>query len=206
MPVITDVQRQKHSPDRYSIFIDGDYSFSLSDLDFSLSDLKVGQVLKPEQLASFQQGSTRSKAYERAVHFLSFRQRTEFELRNFLKRKGYEEAVIQQALDRLSEAKLVDDAQFVRDWVATRQSLKPRSRKMIILELKEKGVKREVIEAGLINYGREAELEAIKQIATKKLTHGSTQDQRKLTDYLIRQGFNFDLIKQALDDLEIDDF
>lgn len=202
MPRITDIAKQKKRSDRYSIFVDGKYTFSLTDLDFSLSKLEVGQALSEVDVAQWQKQSVESKAMAKAYQYLSYRSRTVSELTQHLSQKGFEDDATELVVERLSGLGLLDDRQFALNWIASRQTLKPSSRRKLELELRQKGVSKEVVEEVLADIAPEQEIEAIKQVAKKKLTQEKFQDQRKLLSFLLGQGFAYDQVKQALAEMD----
>lgn len=202
MPVITDIQRQKKRETRYSIFLDGIYSFSLSDLELSTSDLAIGREVTPAEVVDWQQQSEDGKAYNRALDYISYRKRSRREVEVYLKRHGYAPEVTTKILARLVEYKLVDDADLATSWVADRKALKPRSRRRLEQELRAKGVTGEDLEAGLAEVTDEDEMGMLKEIITKKINLPRYNQRDKLISYLVSQGFAYGLIKQILEETD----
>lgn len=201
MPLVTKIERQKNRVDRYSVFLDGEFAFGLSDLDLSLSGLREGHDLSPAEAEKWSKTSQQSKAYERALHYLSFRPRSRREVSDYLSKKGYEETDVGFVIERLGRSGLVNDEQFAASWVSNRQILKPRSKRRLVQELRQKGVSEDEIESSLVEIDSSSELENIKQIAIKKQALVRYQDTKKLMSYLCGQGFPYDLVKQALSEL-----
>lgn len=201
MPTVTKLEVQKKRAGRYSIHIDGRYAFSLSDNDLITSGLHQGQELSNVEVAAMQKLSLESKALDRVYNFLSYRQRTEREVRDYLRRRDYEPEFIDEVIARLQKQGMLSDEQFAASWVGDRQSLKPRSKRRLEQELRQKGVSADIIEQTLAEVSPEDELDAIKTVAQKKLTLAKYQDQSKLITYLVGQGFEYSLVKQALNDL-----
>ena len=84
-------------------------------------------------------------AYEKALHYLSYRPRSEAEVVKYLAGKGME-TVSTEVLGRLKRAGLVDDTEFASQWVENRNTHRPRSRWALQCELRRAGVAREVID------------------------------------------------------------
>jgi regulatory protein len=131
MPVVTDIKRQKGKETRFNIYLDGSYSFALSDLELSTSGLRVGQMMSAEEVVEYQGQAERSRAYARAVGFVSLRPRSRRELEGYLVRKGFVEAEVKAAIERLRKLGLVDDRAFARSWIESRMAVRPRSRRML---------------------------------------------------------------------------
>ena len=85
------------------------------------------------------------KALGRALNLISYKQRTESELRRRLLEKS-DPGVVEAALERLKERGLVDDAKYAREWSDSRTRRSPRSSRMIARELVNKGVAPSVAE------------------------------------------------------------
>jgi regulatory protein len=204
MPVITDISSQKRHANYYSIFVDDKFSFSLTDLELSNSRLVIGQNLSPAEVDHWQRTSEASKAYHQAINLLSYRMRTRREMSQRLARKGWEEGIVEIVIERLVSEKLLDDEAFGASWVTSRNLLKPTSKRKLALELRQKGLDSEAVEVALADVSREDQIEAIKTIIAKKQKLARYADQQVLIRYLASQGFSYDLVKTALEQLSAD--
>lgn len=84
---------------------------------------------------------------ELAARYLGTRPRTRWEVERRLRRAGTDEATLTSTLDRLTELGYLDDAAFARWWGEQRDRHRPRGRRLLEAELRQRGVPREVIEA-----------------------------------------------------------
>jgi len=198
MPVVTDIQQQKKDSSRYSVYVDGEYAFGLDGLDFSASSLRIGQALTTPEIEDWQSRSAEGKAYHAAVRYLSYRQRSQAEVRKYLKDKDYDDVTTQLTLERLVKLGMIDDAAFAASWVSDRMRLKPRSRMRLTAELIEKGIDAVIIETVLADIDHGDELEALRGIIAKKRRNYANEV--KLVSYLGSLGYNYGLIKEALGD------
>lgn len=201
MPVITDISSQKRHANYYSIFVDKKFSFSLTDLELSNSRLVIGQNLSAAEVDHWQRTSEASKAYHQAINLLSYRMRTRREMSQRLARKGWEERIVEIVIERLVDEKLLDDEAFGTSWVTSRNLLKPTSKRKLALELRQKGLDSDAVEVALADVSREDQIEAIKTIIAKKQKLARYADQQVLIRYLASQGFSYDLVKAALEEL-----
>jgi regulatory protein len=202
MPVITDIQRQKRRESRYSVYIDGTYSFALTDLELSTSGLRIGQELTGDEVTEYQESAGKAKVYALALRFLSYRPRSVREVRDYLRRKEAESGDAEDAIARLLKAGLLDDQQFAASWIANRQALRPRSRRMLEQELMAKGLARDDITAALSELDGDSEIEALVGVIERKRQLPQYRAHEKLVGYLARQGYSYDAIKKALERLE----
>ncbi len=200
MPKITKIESQKKRLGRYSVYVDGSYSFALSANDLLALRLYSGQEMTEQELDKVRQSAGGSRAYDQALMFINLRRRSEKEIVDYLRGKGeYGEEVVSSIIERLKSNGLINDAEFAYAWVSDRNLLKPRSQAMLRQELRQKGVSLDVIEQVLRQQGAEFELENVIKVAQKKLTR--FPDQPKLIAYLMRQGFSYQVVKQALEQI-----
>ena len=197
MVKISAIKQQLKRQDRYSIYVDGKYVLSLSEGDLIRTRLKIGQALDEQELLNLKDQSVLGKAYERALNLLSHRPRSEWELYDYLKRKQYDEDVIQLTLTRLREHGYVDDMAFARRWVENRRLLKPTNKRRLSQELRQKRIADEIIEQVLAEDETD-EYAVLRELVERKRQQSKYQDDLKLMQYLSRQGFNYEDIKSVL--------
>jgi regulatory protein len=120
-------------------------------------------------------------------------------VREMVERPGVSREVAERVFDRLVEKGHINDEQFTRWWVENRSLKKGASRRKLTAELRAKGVHQEIIDKFLAESPRTDETELQKVIAKKA---GRYSDPQKLMQYLARQGFSYDDIKDALQDVD----
>jgi len=192
---ITSIKQQEKRKDRYSIFVDGKYAFSLSEGALIDSKLASGRELTQEELKQYKQTSADDKLYGASLRYAAMRPRSEWELRTYLQRKQCPPALADTILNKLSNIGFLDDAAFARAWVDNRRLLRPTSKRKLQQELRAKHVSEEVIEQALTEDETD-ELQVLRDLVAKKRPR--YPDNLKLMQYLARQGFSYDDIKQVL--------
>lgn len=197
--IITAIKQQVKRAGRYSVFVDGAYAFSLSDAGLLESRLVSGQEVNAAELRQLKKAAGMDTAYGNALRYAALRPRSEWELRDYLRRKGLDEPAAQQIIERLQGLGMVDDVAFARSWIASRRLLKAASKRQLRLELRQKHVPADVIEQ-VIGEDQTNDQESIKKLIEKKRKR--YPDEQKLIQYLARQGFGYDDIKSALQENE----
>lgn len=146
------------------------------------------------------------KFYLRAVHFLKFRPRSEKEVRDKLLQNKAPEDVIIRIVERLKQQKFLDDTEFAKWWIRQRTEFRPKSERIIRLELLQKGVSKEVVDA-LLREDEEVEVDDVAQARKliesreRRLVHLEPKERKKkLIEFLARRGFDWDTIKENLKD------
>ncbi len=197
---ITSLSVQKRNPERVNVYIDGEFAFGLAMID--AVKLSTGQFLTDADIQALEQLDESERAREAALNLLSYRPRSEREVRRRLQRKGFSEQAIEEAVQRLSRAKLLDDEAFARYWISNREQFRPRGQFALRQELWRKGVPSRIIDRLLEEVD---EAENAYRAATKRLSRWQRMDpserQQKLAGYLQRRGFSYDVIREVWDRL-----
>ncbi len=215
MSLISDIQPQKKNPKRVNIFIDGDFAFGISRESKIVNQIKIGETLTEKKTQELIFKDQVERLYEKAIKFLSYRPRSEKEIRdNLLQKlkltdKGEEEKKnfqksIEQVLDKLRKLELVNDREFTIWWVEQRTKFRKSSPRIIKSELFKKGIDKEIIEQVL----NEAEIDPFQlalEGAKKKLSLyrrlAPKEFREKTSRFLASKGFDWEVIKRVVDTL-----
>jgi regulatory protein len=194
---VTALKQQLKRTDRYSIYIDDKYAFSLSQSALIKSQLFTGQELAEERVRQLKKLSSSDKLYNQALRYVAMRLRSVWEMEQYLKRKGASPALTSDILNKLSKIDMINDEKYAHAYISTRRLLRPTSHRKIFFELRQKHIASEVIEDAL---GRDTDTEqaALLSIIERKRQQSKYRDDLKLMQYLARQGFSYDDIKTAL--------
>lgn len=195
---VTNITPQVHRPNRYSIYVDGRYAFSLSADALLSSKLATGQELDASQLQTLKTLSAEDKSYNSVLAYLARRPRSEWEILAYMRRKRYDGQSQHDILEKLHRLGLVDDVAFARSWVENRRLLKPVSKRRLEQELKQKRVGDQTIEEVLAEDDTN-DLDTLRQLVEQKRRQSRYQDNQKLMQYLARQGYRYEDIKTVLD-------
>jgi regulatory protein len=189
---------QKKNPDRINVYLNGSFSFAVSHIIGAW--LQVGQNISEQKITEMISADEIERAFQGAIHFLSYRNRSEAEVRQNLEKKGFNELVIIETMNKLKEKGMVDDTNFAREWVENRVATKPRGRRLLEFELKQKKVGSDVIRQ-LLEFLPD-ELTLAIQAIKKKMHHFDDAEKdefiRKLNSYLLRKGFKYEIVKEAI--------
>ena len=141
------------------------------------------------------------KFYNKALEFLSYRPRSEKEVRDKLATKKVEPDIIGKIISKLKEKKFIDDEEFAKGWIESRLRFKPRSSRLIKLELKQKGIDPEIINNLQLTIN--SDLESAKKLVEKRIERlknlPKQEIYQKLGRFLASKGFNWDTIKKSID-------
>lgn len=197
MRKITALEAQKRNSNRVNVHLDGEFAFGLERI--TAAWLRVGQELDEKKIEQLQAEDARERALQQALLFLSYRARSESEIRRNLQKHEIPEAVIEETLERLRRDGLANDGQFARAWVENRSTFRPRSRRLMALELRQKGLDEEAAKSALAGVDDEAlAYEAAQRRAPRLAGLEWSEFRTKLTGFLARRGFSYSVIAPAV--------
>lgn len=194
---ITALKQQIKNPQRVSVFVDEKYSFSLSLDELVKYKLKKDNELSQADVKKFKKLSADGKLRARALEWLLNRPHSIREFKDYLYRKKADPDTTQSLVTEFSSRKYLDDAKF-GEWLVELQERRGKSNLAIRAELFKKGVDREVVEQ-ILEGQADDETERLKVIIEKKQKLSRYKnDPQKLMQYLVAQGFSWQLIKEQL--------
>lgn len=206
MRTITAIEVQKKNPKRVNIYLDDQFAFGLSRINAAW--LKVGQKLTDAKFAALQEADAREIAMQKALHFLGYRPRSVEEVRKNLQKHEIPSAVIDDTISRLEQGNLLGDGNFAREWVENRSAFRPKGKRALAIELRQKGLTNAVIQEVLDeNIDEEAlALKAALKYARKLEGLEWPEFRQKMGGYLGRRGFGYDVIapvtRQAWEEMQ----
>lgn len=195
---ITSIKQQAGQKNRFSVFVDGKYEFSLGESALLESKIAGGEEVSVGRLRELKKLSEDDKIYHQALKYIALRPRSEWEIKFYLeKKKKASPALTESILNKLSVVGMIDDEKFAKAFVNDRRLLRPASRRKLITELRKKHISNEII-GKAIGSEHEDEQAALRAVIEKARRQTKYQDDQKLMQYLARQGFSYGDIKDAL--------
>ena len=200
MNKITAIQIGKSRGKRVNVSLDGRFAFSLAAEVVLKEGLRVGQELSAADVEALAGSDHFHRCLNAALYCLSYRPRSEFELKERLHRRGFDGDSVGAVLARLREQGLVDDMAFAQFWKDNRESFSPRSQRLTSLELRRRGVAEETIAqvVGVIDDDDSAYRAALSKARSLSLSDYQSFRQR-LAGYLKRRGFSYGVINHTVE-------
>jgi regulatory protein len=187
---------------RSSIFLDGKFAFSLDNEVIAKEKLTTGRELSAVEIDLLTKSDSFQRCLNAAFRFLSYRPRSEAETRTRLQKHGYDSREIEKVVEQLKRLQLLDDAAFAAYWKENRNSFRPRSQRMLKMELRRKGVESDIIDEAIedVDETENAYRAAMSKARTLPVADFQVFRQR-LGGYLQRRGFSYgvinNIVKQA---------
>ena len=212
---ITALKIQARDKNRVNVFVDGAYKFSLDITQVADLGIATGKDYTEEELTELENESQFGKLYTRSLEYVLTRPRSQREMRDYLYRKtrdtpmktggmkkGVSVELTERVFNRLVEKGYLDDEKFARFWVENRNLRKGISQRKLQSELAAKGIDRAIVDR-ILGQGERSDKEEIMKIIAKKAKRYT--DEQKLMAYLVRQGFSYDDVKEAIRTVDSDE-
>jgi len=196
---VTAIKAQKRNPNRVNIYLDGEFAFGLSRI--TAAWLQPGRKLTQVEIDKLVNADDHEVAFQQALHFLSYRARSEREIRKNLAAKGFSEAIIDETIEKCKAGNYVNDLEFAGQWIDNRNTFRPRSPKLLKMELRQKGLPDATIDQALEKVTVPEEELAYKAAQSKAERYQLLDWQSfrtKLGNFLLRRGFSYQVAMQAV--------
>jgi len=199
--VVTKIEFQVKRTDRRSIFLDGEYTFSISPETYNLFSISKGQILTDKQILVIQNHEQFEKAKDLALSYIALRMRSNKEVRTYLKRKNIPINVIERVIQYCDEKKYLDDYVFARAFTRDQLNLNKAGVFKIRSSLRSKGIAVEIINSvveELIN--KDEQLDLAVKLGEKKLRSltKDTNKRQKIYRFLLQKGFTIEVVRESL--------
>jgi regulatory protein len=204
MPTVTDIKPQKRQG-RFNIYLDGKYSFAVSAESLVKAGLSINQEISPETVEKLIKDDEFGKTFDNSLKFISFRPRSEKELRDWFKRKEVGEETQKLVVKKLKHLGFLNDEEFTKWWIEQRTEFHPSGMRLIKMELKQKGIPDDIISGFMNDDSRfKNEKELAKRVIEKKLprlkNYKGQELRKKLQNLLAQRGFSWETIKTLIDE------
>lgn len=201
--IITNIEMQKNKK-RVNIYIDDEFAFGLDKEISYKNNLYIGLELQKEFIDNLLKVEEKNKVIDAALHYLSYRQRSERETYQKLKSKGYSDIDISSAIDYCKSKNYINDRNFAISYINDKTNLNKYGSTRIRYELIKKGVHENIIDE-VLKLDFNDEYSVALQLGEKKISTYKSDDRnskyRKLGGYLQRKGYPYEVVSKVLKEL-----
>ncbi len=199
MPIITSIKQQKNK-NRVNVYLDDKFGFGIDLDNFVVLHLKVNQELTEKEVEKIVKKAEFQKSLDKVLRFATTRPRSEKEIKDYFKRKDFNELIHQSLLEKLKHFDLVDDEKFAKWWVEQRL-LRKKSLRIMNYELRIRGIKPEVIKQ-VLGETKIDEKKMARELIEKKAYKWRGLPRRlagqKMSQYLVGKGFGWEVIEKVV--------
>ena len=214
---ISKISVQVKNKSRYSVEVDGNYSFSLSADDLLENKIARGDDVDSSKISELKTIGSKSLLYDRVINYLSSRPHSRQEIKTYLykiitKNKDSKEIsrdkknqIIEEIIEKTESKNYINDLEFAEWFVNQRlKNSKPKSKNIINSELISKGIDREIIQTVFERFPNDFDQNSANLLAEKKLA--SLEDRyndpkiikQKLSTYLMGKGFTWEVVSDTI--------
>lgn len=200
---ITKIELQEGNKKRFNIYIDNVYSFSVHEDILIDNKLYKDKEVEEEELKKILFAEERNRCWQKALKYMNYKQRSTEELRRYLLKENYSIEQIDFTLEKMIEKELINDQLYAERFVKQRMNYYPKGKKMLKIELQQKGISDEIINQSLESIDYELEYSLACNILEKKpsLTKDKNKNnRRRIAGFLERRGFSYDVINKVLNE------
>lgn len=205
MAKITKIEVQKRNKERVNLFLDGEYAFSISAELVYKEGLKVNKEINFEEIKELAENESFIRCKETALRSIEKAHKTEKEIRDKLRLKGYEDNAIDYSIEFLKKYNFLNDQNYAKAFI--KDKLNSIGSQKIKYSLIQKGISREIIDEELYDLDKENEKNIAFNIAKKKLNliKGKESDNYKISGklfrYLISKGYSADITNAVVKEI-----
>lgn len=195
---ITKLERIENGKGKINVYIDDEYHFILYQKDLNNYRLEENSSITEGQYEDIYKNTVLRRAKQKALAILKYMDRTEQELRMKLKQYGCTENLINDVLAYINKYHYIDDYRYAANYIRFKKNSK--SKRVLSMELNQKGISKEDIEQAFANEYEEEDTAILKAISKKckDLEALTYEEKRRLATSLYRKGFSMDLIHKYL--------
>ncbi len=197
---ITAIEKNEKVSSMAAVILDNNITFCLPKKRIELLELKEGKNITEETLNYILDTEIYAAARSAAVSFLSMKLRTAYEVSQKLSDMGYGEATIEKVIDNLKEINYIDDYNYACKYISEKSKLKPKSVKLLSMELKQKGITDDIINNTFENFELDEEEVAL-ELLRKRFSKYTVFDEKmiqKMKTFLAGRGFSYGQISKAV--------
>lgn len=199
MPTITSIKQQKNK-NRVNVYLDDVFGFGIDLDNFALLNLRVNAELSQDEIEKIVKKAEFQKTLEKLYRFAMVRPRSQKEVKDYFKRKEVHESIQEELIDKLKHLDLLDDLKFAKWWIDQRIQFKKKSKRIIIQELRQKGINQNDIDDAFGDTVIDEEKMA-RELLAKKIYKWKDLEPReqkqKMSQYLAGKGFSWDVIEKV---------
>lgn len=206
---ITKIEQQKRNKDRFSLFIDDEFYMGIDQDVIIKHYLTKGMEVDEKFLNEIIKTEEQNKSNNTALNYISFKPRSEKEVRTKLKDKEFDEDIIDNTIEFLYKYNYINDYDYGKALINDKKNFKKAGKNLLKQELYKKGIDKDTIEELIEeSYDYDEEYEMAYAVAIKKYNLIKNEDKnsiyRKLYSLLGRKGYAFEIINKVVKNV-IDD-
>ncbi len=198
MPIITALRPQRNKK-RVNVYLDGKFSFGIDLENLVKLNLKIEQEYSEKEIREIIKKAEFQKTYNKLIRYSALRPRSKREIEIWYRKYKVHESLHDELFSKLKRLELLDDTKFANWWVEQRIAFRPRGKRALMSELRQKGISRHIVDDVLSKTDINEKKMAKKLLERKKYKwerFNKLEARKKKSEFLARKGFGWEIIKQ----------
>ena len=197
---ITEIKKSKQ-PMKYHLYVDDVFYGVFLDEILASYSLKTGQEIGEDRLEAIKKENDEKLAFSTAVGYIERYNVSSKGLKDYLLRKKFSKYAIDSAVNKLKEYNYLNDEAFAKNYFEALSGSK--CKRVIAQKLKEKGVKKEIIDELLLNIEDEDEEERARALAEKfvKNREKNLKNKQKCFAHLVYKGYDYSVAQKIASEI-----
>lgn len=206
---ITKIEVQKNNKERFNLYINGEFFAGIDAATYVHFNLKKDLILTDEMLIKIGEYDGYRVAINKAIQYLSYKKRTEKELRDYLMKLEVNPQAIDKAIEYCKVNGYINHEDYCISFMNTMLNTTDKGPVIFAQKLKELGVEQNLIDNYSYQFETEVTKERIDKIAAKitrkyEKKQSARMIQQKIMQTLIQKGYNLDIANDALKNVKIE--
>jgi regulatory protein len=189
--------KQIGKTNKYHVYVDDEWFGIFLDETLAREHLQTNKPLEEDFLTKIKPENDRKLAFDMAVSYMEKYITTEKGIKDYLKKKNFDEKIIAQTVDKLKEYGFVDDEKFAKNYFDSLSASK--GKRVIANKLRQKGVSSEIVESLLENVDEESQIVLATAQAEKfvKNRQNTPKLKQKCLAHLVYKGYDYSVAQEA---------
>ena len=204
MPKITKLEVQKKNKERFNLYLDGEFEMGI-DIDTLVKfNLKKDQMLEPQDMEQIQKYDHYRRGVNMAIQYLSFKKRTEKEVRQYLEKNDVSQNAIEQVIEYCYREKFIDHEDYAESLKNTMIRTSDKGPEIYKQKLYQLGIEPKIIDHFTALYEEQQPLEDVIKVGNKvmKTKKGPVvKVKQKVSQALMQKGFTLETIQATMNEL-----
>ncbi|WP_354680439.1 recombination regulator RecX [Macrococcoides caseolyticum] len=205
---ITKIEVQKHNKDRFNLYINGNFYAGIDAATYVYFNLRKDLILSDEDLRNIGEYDGYRVAINNALNYLSYKKRTESEVRNYLAGDEVRGEVIERVIQYCKENKYIDHDDYAKSYMNTLLNTTDKGPAIFVQTLKQLGVEQAIIDKYHVQFEGLITSERIDKIAQKVMRkyekkQSAKMIEQKVIQTLIQKGYNLDIANDAMKNVKL---
>lgn len=189
--------KQIAKTNKYHLYVDDTWAGIFLDVTLAMSKWKTGQEIDEQEFKQIKSENDRKLSFDMAVSYMEKYVVSEKGIKDYLKKKAFDDKTIKQTVEKLKDYGYIDDEKFAQNYFDSLSENK--GKRVIANKLKSKGISNEIIENLMENVDEEKQIEQATILAQKfvKNREKSPKTMQKCLAHLIYKGYDYSVAQKA---------